>query len=55
MENKSNYDCVYHNRLYHSGSVIHGYMGCLTCRDGKWHDVDEGLDKSKVSLAYVYH
>jgi hypothetical protein len=55
MEITKKHDCVYHSKMYPNGSEVHGYMHCTICINGEWHDVDEGADDSKVSLAYVYH
>jgi hypothetical protein len=47
--------CVYHDRMYPNASEVHTYMRSMICRDGQWHDTDEGSDQFKVSLAYIYH
>jgi hypothetical protein len=55
MEELKTQSCFYQGRIYPNASEIHGYMQGMVCKNGEWHDVDEGIIDSKPSLAYVYH
>ena len=55
METDFKNACIYENHIYPEGAEISGYIRSIVCMDRIWHDVDEGSEDSKVSLAYVYH
>jgi hypothetical protein len=55
MESVVGSSCIYANRMYPSGTRIHGFLAVIECKDREWHDLDEGSIDSKPSLAYVYH
>jgi len=55
METQIQNSCYYQGRLYAEGSKIRGYMRSARCKARQWHDVDEGADDPKPSLAYIYH
>lgn len=47
--------CLHEWRMFPEGAEVSGWVHRMVCRDGQWHDVNEGIDKSEFSLEYNFH